>query len=161
MDNIATLIRKVLGGEDQQSDEFGNIVPGVFTPVLATHSKSFSLIDSIAVGVDRIERNFEPVRKQVEAWQKSEASWSRPSTLLARRTICTSSPSTTSSGLADLELVECLHFCVQGTGPIPQFRATDEAGRVPETRFSKLAGGVSKTFSRSPRLAMVTVFSRP
>jgi hypothetical protein len=47
-------------------------VPGVFTPVLAKHSKSFSLIDCISVGVDRMQRNFEPMRKQVEAWQRSE-----------------------------------------------------------------------------------------
>ena len=52
--------------------EFGNIVSGVSTPVLAKHSKSFSLIDCIAVGVDRMQRNFEPMRKQVEAWQRSE-----------------------------------------------------------------------------------------
>ena len=45
---------------------------GDFTPVLAKHSKSFSLIDCIAVGVDRMQRNFEPMRKQVEAWQRSE-----------------------------------------------------------------------------------------
>jgi len=44
----------------------------VFTPVLAKHSKSFSFIDCISVGVDRMQRNFEPMRKQVEAWQKSE-----------------------------------------------------------------------------------------
>jgi hypothetical protein len=44
----------------------------VFTPVLAKHSKSFSLIDCISVGVDRMQRNFEPMRKQVEAWQRSE-----------------------------------------------------------------------------------------
>ena len=50
----------------------GNIVPGVFTPVLAKHSKSFSLIDCISVGVDRMQRNFEPMRKQVKAWQRSE-----------------------------------------------------------------------------------------
>ena len=50
----------------------GNIVPGVFTPVLAKHSKSFSLIDCVSVGVDRMQRNFEPMRKQVEAWQRSE-----------------------------------------------------------------------------------------
>ena len=49
-----------------------NIVSGVFTPVLAKHSKSFSLIDCISVGVDRMQRNFEPMRKQVEAWQESE-----------------------------------------------------------------------------------------
>jgi ubiquinone/menaquinone biosynthesis C-methylase UbiE len=51
--------------------ESGNIVTGVFTPVLAKHSKSFSLIDCISVGVDRMQRNFEPMRK-VEAWQRSE-----------------------------------------------------------------------------------------
>jgi hypothetical protein len=45
---------------------------GDFTPVLAKHSKSFSLIDCISVGVDRMQRNFEPMRKQVEAWQRSE-----------------------------------------------------------------------------------------
>ncbi len=44
----------------------------MFTPVLAKHSKSFSLVDSLAIGVDRMQRNFEPMRKQVEAWQKSE-----------------------------------------------------------------------------------------
>lgn len=40
--------------------------------MLAKHSKSFALIDCISVGVDRMQRNFEPVRKQVEAWQRSE-----------------------------------------------------------------------------------------
>lgn len=44
----------------------------MFTPVLAKHSKSFSLIDCISVGVDRMQRNFEPMRRQVETWQKSE-----------------------------------------------------------------------------------------
>lgn len=43
-----------------------------FTPVWAKHSRSFSLIDYISVGVDRMQRNFEPMRKQVEAWQRSE-----------------------------------------------------------------------------------------
>src|SRR2546429_6535997 len=45
---------------------------GDFTPVLAKHWKSFSLIDCISVGVDRMQRNFEPMRKQVETWQRSE-----------------------------------------------------------------------------------------
>ena len=45
---------------------------GDFTRVLAKHSKSFSLIDCVSVGVDRMQRNFEPMRKQVEAWQRSE-----------------------------------------------------------------------------------------
>ena len=45
---------------------------GQFTPVLAKHSKSFSLIDAISVGVDRMQRNFEPMRNQVEAWRGAE-----------------------------------------------------------------------------------------
>jgi hypothetical protein len=48
---------------------------GVFTPVLAKHSKSFSLIDCISVGVDRMQRNFEPMRKQVEASQRCELTY--------------------------------------------------------------------------------------
>jgi len=40
--------------------------------VLAIHSKSFSLIDCISVVVDRMQRNFEPMRKQEETWQRSE-----------------------------------------------------------------------------------------
>jgi hypothetical protein len=58
-------IRRNIGGSE-------HIVSGVFTPVLAKHSKSFSLIDCISVGVDRMQRDFEPTRKQVEAWQRSE-----------------------------------------------------------------------------------------
>jgi hypothetical protein len=44
----------------------------VFTPVLAKHSKSLSLFNAISVGVDRMERNFEPMRKQVGLWCQSE-----------------------------------------------------------------------------------------
>jgi hypothetical protein len=43
---------------------------GDFTPVLAKHSKHFSLIDAISVGIDRMQRNFEPMRRQVEAWHE-------------------------------------------------------------------------------------------
>ncbi|SPE31879.1 hypothetical protein SBA3_1820044 [Candidatus Sulfopaludibacter sp. SbA3] len=51
-----------------------NIVSGVFTPVLAKHSKSLNLLDSISVGVDRMQRNFGPMQKQVEAWRETELS---------------------------------------------------------------------------------------
>ncbi len=47
---------------------------GAFTPVLAKHSKSFALIEAISVSVDRMQRNFEPMRKQVEAWRQTELS---------------------------------------------------------------------------------------
>jgi hypothetical protein len=55
----------------QPSDSFGNIVAGAFTLVRAKHSKSFSLVDAISVGVDRMQWNFEPMRKQVEAWRQT------------------------------------------------------------------------------------------
>ena len=45
---------------------------GDFTPVLAKHSKSFNLIDTLAVGVDRIQRNFEPMQRQVEGWRQTQ-----------------------------------------------------------------------------------------
>jgi hypothetical protein len=51
---------------------FGSIVPGVFTPVLAKHTKSFNLVDTLSVGVDRIQRNFEPLQRQVKAWRKTQ-----------------------------------------------------------------------------------------
>ena len=53
---------------------FRNIVAGVFQPVLAKHSKNFSLVDAISVGVDRMQRNFEPMRQQVETWRQTELS---------------------------------------------------------------------------------------
>ena len=42
---------------------------GEYTPVLAKHSKHFSLEDSLAIGVDRMQRNFGPLKQQVDEWQ--------------------------------------------------------------------------------------------
>jgi hypothetical protein len=42
---------------------------GDYTPVLAKHTKNFGLQDSLSIGVDRMQRNFEPMRHQVEAWR--------------------------------------------------------------------------------------------
>ena len=32
------------------------------------------MLDAISVGVDRMQRNFEPMRQQVEAWRQTELS---------------------------------------------------------------------------------------
>jgi hypothetical protein len=53
----------------QGTKSFGDIVSGVFAPVLAKHTKSFNLADTLSVGVDRIQRNFEPMQRQVESWR--------------------------------------------------------------------------------------------
>ena len=47
---------------------------GEFTPVLAKHSKNFSIEDSFAIGVDRIQRNFEPLKRQIEEWKGRQLS---------------------------------------------------------------------------------------
>jgi hypothetical protein len=47
---------------------------GDYTPVLAKHTKNFGLHDSISIGVDRMQRNFEPMRRQVEAWRARQLS---------------------------------------------------------------------------------------
>lgn len=47
---------------------------GEYTPVLAKHSKNFLLEDSLAVGVDRMQRNFGPLKRQVEEWQAMQLS---------------------------------------------------------------------------------------
>lgn len=39
---------------------------GDFTPVLAKHSKHFSLVDAVSIGVDRMQRNFEPLSRHIE-----------------------------------------------------------------------------------------------
>lgn len=44
---------------------------GDFSPVLAKHTKGFSLIDALSIGVDRMQRNFEPMRAQVVVWKHS------------------------------------------------------------------------------------------
>jgi hypothetical protein len=62
----------LLGKVETHTQRLGNIVLGVFTPVLAKHSKSFNLIDTLAVGVDRIQRNFEPMQRQLEHWRQAQ-----------------------------------------------------------------------------------------
>jgi hypothetical protein len=47
---------------------------GDFSPVLAKHSKHLSLEDTLSIGVDRMQRNFEPMRQQVESWRAQQLS---------------------------------------------------------------------------------------
>jgi len=44
---------------------------GDFTPVLAKHSKKFSSVDAVSIGVDRMQRNFEPLAQSIE-YQRSQ-----------------------------------------------------------------------------------------
>jgi Domain of unknown function (DUF932) len=47
---------------------------GDFVPVLAKHSKNFSLQNALSVGVDDMQRNFKPMVEAVELWRGSQLS---------------------------------------------------------------------------------------
>jgi hypothetical protein len=122
--------------------------------VLAKHSKSFSLIDCISVGVDRMQRNFEPTRKQVEAWQRSELTDVTAKVVIYEAFV-------KSKLEAPKQLVRTVHdfyfepkyeefrartiwtlsnaftSAFKELDPIPQFRATAKLGEFLETRFSQ------------------------
>jgi hypothetical protein len=54
--------------------QLATLVSGAFTPVLTKHTKHLSLVDVLSIGIDRIQRNFEPMKKQVEAWKGTRVS---------------------------------------------------------------------------------------
>lgn len=39
---------------------------------LAKHAKSFNLVDTLSVGVNRLQRNFEPVQRHVKSWRQAQ-----------------------------------------------------------------------------------------
>jgi len=45
---------------------------GDFTPVLYKHTRKLDLVEIISIGVDRIQRNFAPLREQINEWQARE-----------------------------------------------------------------------------------------
>ncbi len=45
---------------------------GDFTPVLAKHTKHFNLVDAVSIGVDRMQRSFEPMQRQVATWRRNQ-----------------------------------------------------------------------------------------
>lgn len=117
----------------------------MFTPLLAKHSKSFSLIDCVSVGVDRMQRSFEPMRKQVDALQRSELTDVTAKVVIYEAfverklglrntspelsTICISSQRGVLAA-DDLQLLECVHLGIQRNWTRPAAENTGKAGRV-------------------------------
>jgi len=129
-------------------------INGVFTPVLAKHSKSFSLIDCISVGVDRMQRNFEPMRKQVEAWQRSELTDVTAKVVIYEAFVegKLEAPKHLARTVHDLyfepkyeefqsrtvwSLSNAFTSAFKELEPIPQFKATAKLGEFLEDRFSQ------------------------
>jgi hypothetical protein len=126
---------------------------GDFTPVLAKHSKSFALVDSISIGVDRMQRNFEPMRKQVEAWRRTELTDVSAKMIIYEAFIQSELevPKHLARRVHDnyfdpqyeefrprtmWSLSNAFTSALKELDPVPQFRATAKLGEYLEARFS-------------------------
>jgi len=45
---------------------------GDFKPLLAKHTKHFDLVESVSIGVDRIQRGFQPLRERIDTMRRRE-----------------------------------------------------------------------------------------
>lgn len=145
---------------------------GVFTPVPAKHSKSFSLIDCVSIGVDRMQRNFEPMRKQVETWQRSELTDVTAKVVIYEAFVegKVEAPKHLARTLHDLyfepkydefrsrsiwSLSNAFTSAFKGLDPIPQFKATAKLGDFLEARFSQsfwVTGDIARPLLSSVQL---------
>ena len=123
---------------------------GDFTPVLAKHTKHFSLVDALSIGVDRMQRNFEPMRKQIECWKTGQISDARAKLIIYRAFVegKLSAPRHMARRVHDLyfnpqlqdfaprtiwSLSNSFTSAFKELDPIPQFRATAKLGPFLET----------------------------
>lgn len=125
---------------------------GDFTPVLAKHTKSFNLIDTLAVGVDRIQRSFEPMRRQVELWRQTQISDDRAKLILYRAFVDEELEAPKSllsrvhghyfqpqyeefSPRTAWSLSNAFTSALKELDPIPQFKATAKLGAFLDAQF--------------------------
>jgi hypothetical protein len=123
--------------------------------VLAKHSKSFSLIDCISVGVERMQRNFEPMRKRVDTWQRNELTDVTAKVVIYEAFVegRLEAPKHLARLVHDLyfepkyeefkprtiwSLSNAFTSAFKELNPIPQFRATAKLGEFLESRFSQV-----------------------
>ena len=127
---------------------------GDFTPVLAKHSKNFSLQDSLAIGVDRMQRNFEPMRRQTEQWREQQLPTATAKLIIYRAFIEgeLQAPKHLAGIVHDLyfnpnyeefqprtmwSLSNAFTSAFKELDPIPQFKATAKLGEFLDARFSQ------------------------
>jgi hypothetical protein len=143
---------------------------GDFTPVLAKHTKHFSLIDAVSVGVDRMQRNFEPMRRQIETWKGSRLGDREAKLVIYEAFVeeALEAPKHLARRVHDLyfnpqyeefaprtrwSLANAFTSAFKELDPIPQFKATAKLGSFlmsPSTAQSTLArtdGEISRTTS--------------
>jgi|SRR5438094_6203468 len=130
---------------------------GDFTPVLAKHTKHLSLADTLSVGVDRMQRSFELMKRQVAAWRASRLNDEEAKLVIYRAFVESKldAPKYLAPLVHDLyfypqadefvprtmwSLTNAFTSAFKDLDPIPQFRATAKLamflGRAPEKSLS-------------------------
>jgi len=129
---------------------------GDYSPVLAKHSKHFSLEDALSIGVDRMQRNLDPMRQQVERWraQQLSAEGGKADDLRAFIEGDLDVPKHLARRVHELyfnpqheefeprtmwSLSNAFTSALKELDPIPQFRATAKFGEFLEALFSQVA----------------------
>jgi len=115
-------------------------------PVLAKHANNCSIVDVLALGVDRISGDFEPLRREVESWQSSQISdeeaklviyrafiekpsgYSTPSCARRSQELLRANPSRVRSPY-DVVAVKCVHVRIKISRSDP-ILPRDSEGRV-------------------------------
>jgi hypothetical protein len=146
--------KSACGRSNIRGTESGNIVPRRVYPGVGETLEGVLLIDCISVGVDRMQRNFEPMRKQVEAWQKSEFSDVTAKVVSYEAFVegQLEAPKHLARTAHDLyfepkyeefrsqtiwSLSNAFTSAFKELDPIPQFKATAKLGEFLEARFSE------------------------
>jgi hypothetical protein len=123
---------------------------GDFTPVLAKHTKRLSLVDTLSIGVDRMQRNFDPMRKQIEVWKAAQLPDTEAKLIIYRAFVegQLAAPKHLTRQVHDLyfnpqveafaprtvwSLSNAFTSAFKTLDPIPQFRATAKLGTFLET----------------------------
>lgn len=118
---------------------------GDFQPVLAKHSKHFSLQNALSIGVDQMQRNFEPMKQQIESWRASQLSDAEAKLIIYRAFIVgeLGAPQFLARPVHELyfspthvefqprtlwSLTNAFTAAFKELEPIPQFRATARLG---------------------------------
>jgi hypothetical protein len=131
-----------------------SLMPALFIVRCSQSIPSRSLIDCISVGVDRMQRNFDPMRKQVEAWQRRELTDVTAKVVIYEAFVegRLEAPKHLARSVHDLyfepkyeefrprtiwSFSNAFTSAFKELDPIPQFRATAKLGEFLEARFSQ------------------------
>jgi hypothetical protein len=135
---------------------------GDFTPILAKHSKSFSLVDAVAIGLDRMQRNFEPMKRQVASWRAAQLTDVAAKMIIYEAFIQgeLEAPKHLARGVHEFyfdpkypaflprtpwSLSNAFTSAFKGLDPIAQFKATAKLGGFLESRFAGIVAGSEAT----------------